>query len=888
MLSSLKMLGARVRGIFSWRREDEKFSDELREHLDLLTEENVRRGMSLAEARREAKIRLGGAAQLRETHREVTGIPFLETLWQDIRYALRMLSKSPGFAAVAVLTLALGIGANAAIFSAVNAILFESLPYPHPNRIMAIWEISKDRSHADTTFGMYRGLAERNRSFDALSLFVTWQPTLTGIGKPERLAAQRVSWTYFRVLGVPPVLGRDFQASDDVLNGPNVVILSYTLWQKRFGSDPAIIGKQIKVGETSGTGFSSSDIYTVIGIAPRSFENVLSPTAEAWVPLQIDISQGRAWGHWLRMIGRLRPGVSVAQATQELTALAHQVLQEQHPDSYGTNVKYSIVSLQDDLTRGVKPELLAVLGAVMLVLLIACVNVTNLLLARGAQRRGEFAMRAALGAGRARLAQQLLSESLLLAVIGGILGLLVAEFGVQAIIALSPPDLPRLETIGVDRNVFLFALGITAFIGLLVGLIPALHASRADLNIGLKEGSRQTTGSHQLTRRTLVVAEVALALVLLVSAGLLLRSIERLFAVPPGFNPSHVLSMQIAEVGHQYDPDSVRYQFWTEALDAVKRVPGVEAAGFTNALPLSGDGPLDQYGVDFEIDHNPDKAEDSMRYAVTPGYFNTMGISLKRGRFLADRDRADAPPVALISESFAKRKFGSIDPIGQRIHIGPPDHWYVIVGVVGDVKQMSLALNRPDAVYTTVAQWHWVETTMSVVVRTRGSAAALASNVRNAVWSVDKDLPIDRVETMDDLLTASAAERSFTLILFEAFGTVALALAAVGIYGVLSGSVTERTREIGIRVALGAPRGNILSLIVRQGIALTGLGALIGLAGAVAASRAIVSLLFGVSPFDIITYVGVIMVLAGVAMIACGVPAWRAMKVDPMVALRYE
>ncbi|MGB6074957.1 MAG: ABC transporter permease [Candidatus Acidiferrales bacterium] len=882
----LRQIGFRVRGVLGKRHSDRALDEELQTHLVLLIEQNMERGMSPEAARREAKLSLGGADQIKESVRDHRGLPLLETFVQDLRFASRMLRKSPGFTAVAVLTLALGIGANTAIFSAVNAILFESLPYPHPNRIMAIWEVSKDGSHADTTFGMYRGLAERNRSFDTLSLFATWQPTLTGTGKPERIDAQRVSWTYFRVLGVSPILGTDFQASEDRLHGPNVVILSDGLWHRRFGGDPTIIGSQITLDESSGS--ADTDRYTVIGVMSRSFENVLRPTAEAWAPLQIDISQGRAWGHWLRMIGRLRRGVGVAQATQELTALAHQVLQEQHPDSYGTNVKYSIVSLQDDLTRGVRPALLAVLGAVMLVLLIACVNVTNLLLARGAQRRGEFAMRAALGAGRARLAQQLLTESLLLALIGGVLGLLVAEFGVQAIIALSPPELPRLETIGVDRNVFLFALGITAFIGLLVGLIPALHASRADLNIGLKEGARQTAGSHQLTRRALVVAEVALALVLLVSAGLLLRSLGRLFAVAPGFNASHVLTMQIDEVGNRYDPDNARYQFWTEALDAVERVPGVEAAAFTNALPLSGDGPLDQYGVDFEIDHNPDKAEDSMRYAVTPSYFDTMGISLKRGRFLVESDRADAPPVALISESFAKRKFGSIDPIGQRIHIGPPNHWYVIVGVVGDVKQMSLALGQPDAVYTTVAQWNWVETTISVAVRTRGSAVAVASDVRNAIWSVDKDLPIDRVETMEELVAASAAERQFTLILFEAFGAVALALAAVGIYGVLSGNVTERTREIGIRLALGAPRANILRLIVRQGMTLTLLGVIIGLGGALVASQAIASQLFGVSALDVITYVAVTVILAAIAAIACWTPARRAARVDPMVALRYE
>ena len=763
---------------FWWRRRRiEELNEEFQGHLELATRENMESGLA---------------------------------------------RKSPGFTMIAVLTLALGIGANTAIFSAVNAILFESLPYPHPERITAIGEV-QDGSANKATFGMYRELAARNHSFDALSLFAGWQPTVTTDGEPQELEGERVSWSYFRVLGVSPILGRDFQPSDDVLHGPSVVIISYALWQKRFRGDTAIVGKQIKLAEPAGTVFSSNDMYTVIGVAPRGFENVLSPSAELWAPLQIDISKRWAWGHWPDMIGRLRLGATPTQAAQELTTLGDQVIQTQHPPNYDKEVKYSVISLQDQLTRGVRSALLAVLGAVTLVLLIACVNVTNLLLARGSRRRGEFAMRTALGAGSARLTRQLLTESLLLALFGGVLGFVAAQFGVQAIIALSPPDLPRLSAIQIDRNVFFFALGITSIIGVLIGLIPALRASHSNPNIGLKEGSRQTVGSHQVTRRLLVVSEVAFALVLLVSAGLLLRSLERLFAVPPGFNPSHVLSMQIDEVGqrydrikdagHQYDPDQVRYQFWTEALAAVKRVPGVEEAAFINTLPLTDDGVLGQYGVEFEIDHDPSKGEAAIRYAVTPGYFQTMGVSLKQGRFLEDSDRAGAPLAALISESFAKRRFGTVDPLGQRVHIGSPDHWYTIVGVVGDVKQMSLALKQSDAVYTTIAQWQWVEATMSLVVRARGSAAALAPDLRKAIWSVDKDLPIERVETMDDLIAASAAERRFTLILFEAFGIVALALAAVGIYGVLSGSVTERTREIGIRLALGAPRANILSLI---------------------------------------------------------------------------
>jgi putative ABC transport system permease protein len=757
--------------------------------------------------------------------------------------------------------------------------------------------VRKDGSAGKATFGMYRELAARNQSFDALSLFASWQPTVTANGEPHRLEGERVSWSYFSVLGVSPILGRDFQPSDDVLHGPNVAILSYALWQKRFSREPAIIGRQIKLAET-GSAYSSGDTYTVIGVMPRGFENVLGPSAELWAPLQIDISQGWAWGHWPDMIGRLRPGTTPAQAAQELTAFGDQVIQTQHPPNYDKEVKYSVISLQDELTSGVRSALLAVLGAVTLVLLIACVNVTNLLLARGSQRRGEFAMRTTLGAGSARLTRQLLTESLLLALIGGALGLAAAQLGVQAIVALSPPDLPRLGAIQIDRNVLFFAVGTTAVLGLLIGLIPALRAFRGSPNISLKEASRQTAGGHQVTRHLLVVAEVSLALVLLVSAGLLLRSLERLFAVPLGFHPSNVLSMQIDEVGHQYDrvnetghrydPDQVRYQFWTEALATVKRVPGVEAAAFTNVLPLTDDAVLDQYGVEFEIDHDPSKGEAAIRYAVTPGYFQTMGISLKQGRFLKDSDRAGTPPVALISESFAKRRFESINPLGQRIHIGSPDRWLTIVGVVGDVKQMSLAVSRSDAVYTTIAQWDWVETTMSLVVRAHGTAAALVPDLRNAIWSVDKDLPIDRVETMNDLITASAASRQFTLILFEAFGIVALALAAVGIYGVLSGSVTERTREIGIRLALGASPRSILSLIVLRGMRLTVLGTLIGLAGAVAASRALVSLLFAVSRFDVFTYFGVILLLVAVSGLACFLPAQRAMKVEPMVALHYE
>ena len=800
----------------------------------------------------------------------------MRTFWQDLHYGARMLAKKPGFTLIAVLTLALGVGATTAIFSAVSPILFEPLPYPHPDRIAAVSETYSNGARTGGTFGMYRGLAERGRSFDALAVSKTWQPTMTGAAEPERFDGQRVSAEYFRVLGVAPALGRDFQAADDRTGGPRVVIISDALWRRRFGGDPSVVGRQVTLDDNP---------YTVVGVMPGGFENVLAPSAEAWAPLQYDMSLGTAWGHHLRTVGRLRPGLSAEQATREVDALGHAVLDEQHPESYDPRVKFLVSPLQNEVTAGVRPALLAVLGAVALLLLIACVNVTHLLLARGAQRRGEFAVRAALGAGRARLARQILTESLLLAMVGGAVGLMVAAFGADALKALSPPGLPRAAAIGVDGTVFAFALGVSALVGLTVGLVPALHTPRGDLRAELQQNSLRAAGSHQGLRRALVVAEVALALVLLVGAGLLLRSLERLFAISPGFNASHLLTMQVHTSGRRFDKEADE-RFFARALEAARQVPGVAGAGFTSQLPLSGDD--DEYGARFEGD-GPDAGYNVFRYAVSPGYFETLGIPLRRGRLLDARDAAGAPPALVISESLARRKFPDQDPIGQRVHVGPTDRpWFTVVGVVGDVRQASLAASQTDAVYTTPAQWYFPEDTMSLVVRARGDAAALAPALRQAVWSVDKDQPIMRVATMESLLAATAAERRFALILFEAFGLVALALAAIGIYGVLSGGVAERTREIGIRMALGAQARDVSRFVVGQGLRLALLGVAVGLAGAFAVTRLMAGLLFGVGAADPATFFFVAALATGVALLASYIPARRAAKVDPMVALRYE
>ena len=557
----------------------------------------------------------------------------MKAVWQDLRYALRQLRKTPAFTCTAVVILALGIGGTTAIFSALNPILFEPLPYPRAGRLLMIWYGAEDGSRIPQAFHTYRELAARSRSLETLAVMKPWQPTLNGSDQPERLDGQQVSAGYFQTLGVLPALGRDFQPSDDVFHGPPVVILSNGLWQRRFGKDHTIIGHQVKLDDAS---------YTVIGVMPATFENVLAPSAEAWSPLQynpgeVASTDTREWGHHLRMVGRLRADVSIGQARSDLASIARTPTMEfPRPRWVSLAQGFIVDSLQDDVTRGAKPALLAVFGAVILVLVIACVNVTNLLLARGAQRQGEFAMRAALGAGPSRLIRQVITESLLLAIFGGVLGMCVTQAGIRLLVMLSPAGLPRINAIRFDATVFAFSFAVTAFIGVLIGLIPALHASRSDLQNSLQQSSQRTAGRHQRTRSSFVITEVALALILMVSAGLLLHSLRRLFAVPPGFDASHVLTMQVQTYGKRYDDDRVCRQFFAQARDAVQQLPGVSQASFTSQLPLSGDS--DVYGARFE-DDNPETGYPVYRYSVTPQYFRVLGIPLRRGRLLDDRDR---------------------------------------------------------------------------------------------------------------------------------------------------------------------------------------------------------------------------------------------------------
>jgi len=879
-----------LRGLLDRRGREREIDEEVREYFEAATAAYRERGFTEEEARRAARRECGNLLAAKEQVRTYGWENAVRTVMGDLCFAGRQLRRNPGFATVSIVTLGLGIGASTAIFSAVDPVLFKPLPYPHPERILMIWN-SWRGARWEMAFGTYRELSERSRSFESMAIFEPWQPTVTGREEPERLEGQVVSAGFFKVLGVTPLLGRDFVAADEGPNKARIVILSGRLWGELFHGDAGAVGQQVKL---------DGDNYTVIGVMPRGFEDVLSPSVGLWTPDAYDASQvtrvanNWAWGNHIRMVGRTRPGVSREAATEELAVIARSPWAQFPRPRWALLERGLIVdSLQDDLAHAVKPALLAVFGAVILVLAIAGVNVINLLLARGAQRAGEFAIRGALGASRRRILRQLVTEGLLLTLVGGAAGMAAAVGGVRVIVALSPSELPRLHAIHFDPASFLFAALLIVAIGVMAGATPVLHIARSDLQAGLQRGSGRVTGRHLWTGRLLVIGEIALAFVLLVSAGLLLRSMERLMAVDPGFNPSRLLTMQVVTSGHQFDADPSggqrRRRFFERALEAVRHVPGVEGAAFTSLLPMSDDPPVvGQYGAQFE-DQDPDSGINVFRYAVSPEYCQTMGTPLVSGRLLDEQDSDTAPQAALISVSLARHHFGGRDPIGSRFHVGPRDRpWYTVVGVVGDVKQTSLAIDQEDAVYLATRQTWFADDTLSFVIRTRGDAAALAPAVKAAIWGVDKDQAIVRVVAMDRLMAITAAQRRFVLILFEAFGLVALVLAAGGLYGVLSGSVGERVHEIGVRMALGARRSDILALALGDGMKLAGIGLGMGVCGALAASQGITSLLFGTSALDPVTWLSMVGLLALVAVAACWVPAWRGARVDPCSTLRAE
>jgi putative ABC transport system permease protein len=812
----------------------------------------------------------------------------METLWQDLRFAVRMLLRKPGFTFVLVLALALGIGATTAIFSVVNAVLIRSLPYQNAERLVWIWGTNPLNDIARETASPpdYNDWKTQSQSFEEMGAFVNTRLTLTSNGEPERYDGAYVTDGFFEVLGVSSEIGRTFTPDEDKPKSSRVIVLGHALWQRRFGGDPKIIGSAITI---------NGNPYTVVGIMPADFKHPrpeANRQAEMWVPLQEDYASAGRRGDYLGVIARLKPNVPIEQARAEMVTIAAQ-LEQQYP---ATNTGWSTltVPLHERFVGDVRPVLTILFGAVCFLLLIACANVANLLLARAAARQKEMAIRTALGARRWRIIRQLLTESVLLAVLGGGLGLLLAVWGIEALVALSPGNIPRLNEISLDARVLAFTFGVSLVTGVLFGLFPALQAANPNLNETLKEGGRGTTEGSRggRARRALVVAEVALALVPLVGAGLMVKSFMRLQNVNPGFNPERVLAVEIYLPGTTYREGPQATAFYREMLTKVQNLPGIEAAGAIDTLPLSGGGDVLAFFVEGQTYQPTDKTPDAEFRVVTPEYFQTMSIPLLRGRYLSEQDGPNTPRAFVINDTLARRYFAGEDPVGKRLNLGDTKdpNWFTIVGIVQDTRHESLSDDPYPQMYTVNTQA--ARRSMVLVARTAGDPAAMIPTLRSTVTGMDSTLALNNARTMAQVMEQSMSRPRFNMLLMSLFAAVALVLAAVGIYGVMAYSVTQRTHEIGVRMALGASSTDVLKMIVRQGLTLTLVGVGLGLVGAFIVTQLITSLLSGllfqVGTHDPLTFVGIALLLALVALLACLIPARRATKVDPMIALRYE
>ncbi len=862
--------------------------DEIAFHLEMRTRELIEDGMEPHAAREEALRFFGEVEGVRRRCREIgrqtvrgqRWIEVLAELGQDAVFALRQLRKAPAFALIAVLTLALGIGATTAIFSLLHAVVLRPLPFPHPDRIVQLWrtEHGDDRSVAAASFLGFR----EARSFSRLAAAWTASFNLTGDGPPERILGDRVSAGYFDVFGVRPELGRVFTEAEDRPGRDRVVVLSDSLWRQRFAADRQVVGRTFRLNGLA---------YEVIGVLPAAFE-LRAVDARLWVPVAFTPEQAANFGNsYLHVLGRLRPGVSRKAAAAEVAAIARRLAPLDLPSRRGQGTR--LEPFLDHLLGGYRKRLLILLGAVGCVLLIACVNVANLLLARGGVRSREIAVRAALGAGRGRIVRQLLTESLVLGLAGGLAGLGLAHAGVRFMVAISPAGVPRLATAGIDGAALAFALAVALAASLLFGLVPALRTARPDLQSMLKEGGRAVSSPRDRMRTVLMVAEVALALVLLVGAGLLIRSAIRLQAVEVGFDPSGLLTAQLSLPFADYPggPDRA-VKTVLEAVDRVGRIPGVSSAAAASILPLS----RSNVSSTLDVEERPVPEAERMignTRQVTPGYFGTLRTPLVRGRDFTARDRAGAPDVAIVNRQLARRAWGSEEVLGKRLAYwrdekGPV--WMTVVGVAGDVRQGQLADETRPEVYLPLEQANSDllgehELSMALVVRAAGDPAAIAPRVRQAVLAVDPRLPVFDLLTMEEIRTSLAATTRFNMLLLTALGAIGLLLAAVGIYGVIAYFVSQRTQEIGLRMALGATEGGVLSLVVWQAMRPVLLGVAVGLAGAAAAGRAIAGLLFEVSATDPATFAGVVLVLATAALLASWLPAKRAARVEPTRAL---
>jgi len=896
MFTKLRVFASRVLGFLSPRRvqnDDRDFAQELDAHLALLTDENIRRGMAPDEAARAARITLGGVTQLRETHRDLRGLPFLDTLFQDLRFALRMLRKSPGFTAVAVLTLALGIGANTAIFSVVDAVLLKPLRYKDPASLAVVWENFPK-------YGIFRNTVsppnfldwqQQNRIFSGMAAFLDQPLNLTGSGEPEQVDVELVSPNFFSVLGVNPMLGRGFSTEDagNVVQSPgksNVVVLSYGLWKSKFAADPNIVGKTIELNGESNT---------VIGVTRPDFDWYVSEFSfthqrpQIWAILDTPpVWRDRTRvGRFLRVVARVKPGVALAQAQAQMNVVAAG-LAARYPN-YDEGWGVTLVSLRDELSGALRPALLILLGAVGLVLLIACANLSSLLLSRAAGRRREIAIRVALGASRCRIAQQLLTESILLGVLGGVLGAFVVVWATEGLVHAGSGGVLNVCGIGIDWRVLVFAIGVTLLAGILAGFLPSFIAARAEVASALPEGGRTSSAGRKslAARSVFVVVEISLALVLLAGASLLIQSFFRLTQVDPGFHVSHLLTFQIGLPDSIYN-DQARASFFTQLLGKIRSLPGAISASADVTPPFSGVGAATDFAIVGEPPLPVGEAHGTSVRVVEPDYFRTMGIPFLRGRSFNEREFAQQSNVVIVNKTFADKFFPGENPLGQKVIIDMKDKNLPdeIIGVVGDVHLSSLATSPYPLAY-----WPYPElrySVLTVIVRTATPPLSFVPEIRDALHQLDKDQPMAKISTMDQLVTNSVARSRFTMLLLSSFAALALALACIGIYGVMAYSVTQRTHEIGIRLALGAQRKDMLRLVMKQGARLAFFGVGIGIAAALALTRLMATLLYGVSASDPLTFVVVVCVLIGVTLLACYIPARRAMRVDPMVALRYE
>jgi len=807
----------------------------------------------------------------------------MNTLFKDLQYAIRTLLKRPGFTAAAIMTLALGIGGSTAIFTVVDAALLRGLPYASPDHLYHLWESRPQQEFAQREFSYpdYQDY-QQNQVLEGLAAYSGGGGIMTGRGEPERVFAPSASANFFSVLGVEPVIGRTFQPGEDKPGAPRVVVLTYGMWQRRFGGDKGIIGESLTI---------NGDPYTVIGVLPASFQFALR-AADLWRPYQPTQNQLTArFMHGTNLIGRLKPGVSAGQAQSELSVIASRIEREHYDSHAGTGLKF--IPLQEQVVGQVKPILLVLLAAVGFVLLIACANVASLLLTRSLARQKEVAIRAALGASRWRVIRQLLTESLLLSLVGGAAGLLIAYWGVSGLVAVLPDNqlnsLPFLKTLHIDSSILGFSLGLSLLTGMIFGLAPALQSSRPDLNEVLKEGGRNTTGGagHRL-RSALVVTEIALAVVLLVGAGLMMKSLLRLLDANVGFNPQNLLTMTVVLPAGKYSDASRQIDFFDQLKEHVQSLPGVIGAGMVNILPLQG-GNTTRFNVEGDPIPPPGQETEANFRIVNESYFQTLGVPLVAGRMFDDRDKPDAPAVVIMGKSSADRIFAGRNPIGRRLVYSsgqtPP---VLIVGVVGDVKIGGLDEALRPVLYYPFRQAAGAGT--NLVVRTNGDPTALAATIRNEIRTLEPEVAIFNVNGMEQLIANSPAAfmRRFPALLIGIFAGVALLLASVGIYGVVSYSVSQQTHYIGVRMALGAQASDILKMVLKQGLILALAGMAFGVVAALALMRLLRSLLFEVKTTDAGTFALVLGTLFVVALFACYIPARRATKVDPLVALRYE